>query len=107
MRNGLELRVGGLSTADAQSLAATLATAAIVGQIDPADGTLVVLHSRDKVFAVAQLELVIDEWIAADRRRSPTIAVSGRRNEKGAPRYLRLEPGWSPRGRHRPVGRRA
>ena len=97
MRDEFELRVNGLSTADARSLAATLATAAIVGQIDPADGTLVVLHSRNKVFAIAQLELVIDEWIAADRRRNPTIVVAGWRSEKGAPRHLRLGPGWSPR----------
>ncbi len=55
------------------------------------------LHSRNKVFAIAQLELVVDEWIAADGRRNPTIAVANWRDEKGAPRQSRLEPRWSPR----------
>lgn len=70
-----DLRIAGLTTADARSLAATLSTAAIVVHVDQTHGTLLVPHRTNRVFTLAQVASVIDEWAGGDKRRNPVTVL--------------------------------
>lgn len=55
--------VVGLSPAQARSLGDTLATAAVVGDVDPGQGLVVVPYARNRIFGRDELLALVRDWI--------------------------------------------
>jgi hypothetical protein len=69
-RNLNHVHLAGLSPEETRSLTATLFAAAIEAESDPGGGTIRIRRSRNRVFHPAQIETVIQEWLAANNARS-------------------------------------
>jgi hypothetical protein len=68
------VRATGLSPDQTRSLAAALAASAIDAESDPAQSTLLVPRSRNRMFDLTRIETVIQEWLEADVRRNASLA---------------------------------
>jgi hypothetical protein len=60
---GSDVVVVDLSPAQARSLGETLATAAVVGNVDPGQGLVVVPYAQNRIFGRDDLLAVVRDWI--------------------------------------------
>jgi hypothetical protein len=84
-RNLNHVHLAGLSPEETRSLTATLFAAAIEAESDPGGGTIRIRRSRNRVFHPAQIETVIQEWLAANNARSAPHSVIEPTSEKLTP----------------------
>jgi hypothetical protein len=76
--NGDDLIVSNLATVERRSLLDALANAAIVAEIDPANGDIRIRHAQNRMFRPDHFTTVIEEWRLADERRHPRVHLAQR-----------------------------
>ncbi|HET7368384.1 MAG TPA: hypothetical protein VFI83_08450 [Gaiella sp.] len=64
-----------LSPAQARSLGETLATAAVVGNVDPGQGLVVVPYAQNRIFGRDDLLAVVREWIDEHGARNASLRL--------------------------------
>lgn len=86
----------GLSPTQARSLGDTLTTAAVVGEVDPGQGLVLVPHAQNRIFRRDDLLALVRDWIAdhgawnASLRLRPTDVARARPGAPSHPEQARL-----------------
>jgi len=86
----------GLSPTQARSLGDTLTPAAVVGEVDPGQGLVLVPHAQNRIFRRDDLLALVRDWIAdhgawnASLRLRPTDVARARPGAPSHPEQARL-----------------
>jgi len=76
--NGDDPIVSNLSHVERRSLLDSLASAAIVAEVDPASGDIRIRHAQNRMFRPDHFATVVEEWRLADERRHPRVRLAQR-----------------------------